>query len=99
MGVSTARISVAPASPARTSSLRIFSVQLAFNFCWSTIFFSFRRFGLAFFWLLALWLLILWMILAYRGVDRLAAWLQVPYLLWVAFAGYLNLGVWALNRP
>ena len=48
--------------------------------------------------LAALWALILWMILVFRRVDRLAAWLQVPYLLWVAFAGYLNWGVWVLNR-
>ena len=38
------------------------------------------------------------MILSFRQVDPLAAWLQVPYLIWVTFAGYLNLGVWLLNR-
>ena len=47
--------------------------------------------------LAALWLLILWMILTFRKVDRAAAWLQVPYLLWVTFAAYLNFGVWRLN--
>ena len=35
---------------------------------------------------------------AFRKVDRLAAWLQVPYVLWVTFAAYLNFGVWMLNR-
>ena len=44
-----------------------------------------------------LWVLILWMLLSFRKVDPLAGWLQLPYLLWVAFAGYLNLGVWFLN--
>ena len=47
---------------------------------------------------MALWVLILWMIFAFRKVDRLAAWLQVPYVLWVTFAAYLNFGVWMLNR-
>lgn len=44
-----------------------------------------------------LWALILWMIAAFAKVDRPAAWMQVPYLLWVSFAAYLNLGVWLLN--
>ena len=42
--------------------------------------------------------MILLLILSYRKVDPLAAWLQVPYLLWVTFAAYLNFGVWMLNR-
>ena len=98
MGAGAARIFRAPASPDRSLGLLLFFVQLAFNFFWSILFFNFQRFGLAFFWLLALWGLILWMILAFRRVDPLAAKLQIPYLLWVSFAGYLNLGVWILNR-
>ena len=97
MGAGAARIYLAPASRARTRSLLLFLVQLAFNFCWSIIFFNLRRFGFAFLWLIALWGLILGMILSFRQVDRTAAWLQVPYLLWVTFAAYLNLGVWTLN--
>ena len=57
----------------------------------------FQRFGFALLWLLVLWALILWMLLTFRKVDRIAAWLQIPYLLWVTFAAYLNLGVWLLN--
>ena len=79
-------------------NLLLFLVQLAFNFCWSIIFFNLRRFGFAFLWLIALWGLILGMILSFRQVDRTAAWLQVPYFLWVTFAAYLNFGVWMLNR-
>ena len=99
MGVGAARVYTAPPSPARTRGLRLFLVQLAINFCWSMIFFNIQSFGFAFLWLVALWLLILWMTLTYAKADRPAAWMQVPYLLWVAFAGYLNLGVWVLNRP
>ena len=97
MGIGAARIYRAPASQARTRSLILFLVQLGFNFFWSILFFRFRRFGLAFGWLLALWGLIVWMIRSFHQVDRPAAWLQVPYLLWVTFAAYLNLGVWLLN--
>ena len=98
MGISAARIYLAPASNARSRSLMLFLIQLAFNFFWSIIFFNFQNFGLAFIWLIALWVLILLMILSFRKVDKLAAWLQIPYLLWVTFAAYLNLGVWLLNR-
>ena len=65
---------------------------------WSLIFFNLQAFAFAFFWLLALWGLIIWMILTFRKVDPPAAWMQLPYLLWVTFAAYLNLGVWMLNR-
>lgn len=97
MGIGAARIYLAEPSPARTRSLRIFLLQLAFNFFWSILFFNFQAFGLALIWLLILWGLILWMIFSFRQVDLPAAWLQVPYLLWVTFAAYLNFGVWRLN--
>ena len=97
MGVGAARVYRQPPSGDRDRALRVYLVQLAFNFFWSILFFNLRAFGLALAWLAALWLLILWMILTFRKVDRAAAWLQVPYLLWVTFAAYLNFGVWWLN--
>ena len=98
MGVSAARIYLAPPSLARTRGLRLFFLQLFFNFFWSIIFFNLQAFGFALLWLLVLWGLILLMILTFRKTDAPAAWLQVPYLLWVTFAAYLNFGVWMLNR-
>ena len=98
MGIGAARICRSPISDGRTRSLRLFIAQLAFNFFWSLIFFNLQNFGFAFLWLIALWGLILWMILAFHKVDPAAAWLQVPYFLWVTFAAYLNFGVWMLNR-
>jgi len=98
MGVSAARVYLMPPSVARSRGLLLYLVQLFFNFFWSVIFFNFQAFGLAFVWLVVLWVLILWMILTFRRVDPLAAALQVPYLLWVTFAGYLNFGVWMLNK-
>ena len=97
MGIGAARIYMTPNSRIRSRSLRLFLIQLFFNFFWSIIFFNFRNFGFAFVWLAALWILIWGMLLNFRKIDRLAAWLQIPYLIWTAFAGYLNLGVWILN--
>ena len=98
MGFSAARIYLSEPSEARSGSLHLYLIQLAVNFFWSMIFFNLQAFGGALIWLIALWVLILWMILSFRRVDPLAAWLQIPYLLWVTFAGYLNAGVWLLNR-
>ena len=98
MGVSAARIAALPDSPRRTASLRLFCVQLGVNFCWSLLFFNLRAYAFAFLWLTLLWGLIVWMILSFFEQDGTAARLQIPYALWVFFAGYLNLGVWLLNR-
>ena len=97
MGIGAARVSLTPQSPERSRALNLFVVQLVVNFFWSLIFFNAQAFGFAFLWLLLLWLLIVWMIAAFRQVDKPAAQLQIPYLLWVTFAGYLNYGVWQLN--
>ncbi len=97
MGIGAARVYMTPASNKRSNSLLIFFVQLAFNFLWSIIFFNLKAYGAAFFWLLILWALIIWMIAAFSKLDRFAALIQIPYLLWVTFAAYLNLGVWLLS--
>ena len=98
MGFGAARVDLSPPSAARRSGLRVYGLQLFFNFFWTLIFFNLQAFGAAFLWLIALWGLILWMLLLFRKADPLAGWLQLPYLLWVTFAGYLNLAVWLLNR-
>lgn len=98
MGIGAARVWLAPPSRQRTRALAVFLLQLLFNFFWSIIFFNFQAFGFALLWLVALWGLILWMIFAFARVDQIAAALQIPYLLWVIFAAYLNAGVWGLNR-
>lgn len=97
MGIGAARVSLSRPSRMRTQSLGLFLLQLAFNFFWSILFFNLQWFGFALSWLVTLWILILWMTLLFHKTDPLSAWLQVPYLLWVAFAGYLNFGVWMLN--
>ena len=84
-------------SPERHLGLNLYITQLAVNFFWSLIFFNLRTYGFALAWLGGLWVLIVWMILAFRKTDPIAAWLQIPYLLWVSFAAYLNWGVWVMN--
>lgn len=98
LGLGAAAVWLAPASPDRTRALELFWGQLAVNFLWSPIYFICQAFAAAFFCLLGLWLLILWMIRAFSRVDQGAAWMQLPYLLWVSFAGYLALATWLMNR-
>ena len=98
MGIGAARVALTPRSRERSQGLNLMVAQLVVNFFWSLIFFNAQRYGFAFFWLLLLLGLVLWMTLVFRKTDRLAALLQLPYLAWLAFAAYLNLGVWYLNR-
>ena len=97
MGIGAARIWRSPASVMRKQSVILFAVQLAVNFVWSLLFFNAKVYGFAFIWLALLWILIVLMIRAFYQVDKTAAYLQIPYLLWVTFAGYLNFMVWQLN--
>ncbi len=82
----------------KNQALFIYGLQLAVNFFWSILFFNLRAFLPSFIWLLLLWVLVVIMIVRFGRIGKTAAWLQVPYLLWVSFAGYLNLMIWLLNR-
>lgn len=81
----------------RKKALVLYGVQLVVNALWSVLFFDLQRYLLSFFWLVFLWLLILAMYKAFSRINKTAGRLQIPYLLWVLFAGYLNLGIWLLN--
>lgn len=98
MGISATRISLTKPSQIRNQSLNIFVVQLIVNFFWSLLFFRAGAYGFALVWLMLLWVLVMWMILSFRKVDRKAALLQIPYLLWLTFAAYLNYEVWRLSQ-
>lgn len=76
----------------------LWALQLALNFSWSLLFFAGGYYLASLLCLAILWVAILAMIAAFAVVSRPAAWLQIPYLLWVTFAGYLNWAVWTLNR-
>jgi len=82
----------------KITALFIYALSLVFNFFWSIIFFNINAFLFAFIWLIVLWILILNTIIKYYKISKIAAYLQLPYLLWVTFAGYLNFAIWYLNR-
>ena len=98
MGVSAALIflSNAPAEE-KTKALFTYGVSLFVNFFWSIFFFNMQSFTLSFIWLLLLLGLIIFTVIDYFKINRLAAYLQIPYLIWVIFAGYLNLAIAILN--
>lgn len=98
MGVGAARIFMTEPTAARNRALIVYVVQLAVNFFWSIIFFNLQAYAFAFLWLILLWVLILTMIYLFCKVDKPAALIQIPYAIWVTFAGYLNLMIWLMNR-
>ncbi len=75
----------------------VYGYQLVVNFFWSIFFFRFEWYLFSFFWLLLLWALIFVTIRLFYRISKPAAYLLIPYLIWVTFAGYLNLGIWYLN--
>ncbi len=75
----------------------VFYLQLAANLLWSTIFFGLRNPGLAFAEILLLWVLILVTIIYFYKIDKRAAYLMIPYIVWVSFAAILNYSFWLLN--
>ena len=79
------------------SALTVYGINLFLNFFWSIIFFNMRAFLFSFIWLVILWIVILVMIIRFYRIRPIAGILQIPYLLWVTFAGYLNLAIFLLN--
>ena len=78
--------------------LGLFLLQLVFNALWTPLFFGMHRPGLALLDIIALWLAIAGTTISFYPVSRVAAYLFVPYWLWVSFATLLNAAIWWLNR-
>lgn len=98
MGISSYLILTSNASKEqKDGAMMLYWYQLAVNFLWPTFFFNFEWYFFSLLWLLLLWVLVLLMILAFYKIDKRAAWLNVPYLIWLTFAAYLNAMVWWLN--
>ncbi len=96
MGISAYMIYEGGCSTKR-SALGIYGAQLAVNFVWSLVFFNAKAFLLAFILIVILWILIASMIAAFHKCRPLAAYLQIPYFLWVTFAAYLTWSIYVLN--
>lgn len=84
-------------SSGRSGALLLYGIQLVFNVLWTVFFFNLHWYLFSFLWLAALWLLILLTTLRFWRERKSAGLLMLPYLAWVAFAGYLNLSIWLLN--
>lgn len=78
--------------------LKIYAINLFLNFLWTPIFFGLELRLFAFIWILVLDLVIVYMIMCFYKVNKKAAYLQIPYLIWSLFATYLNLSIYLLNR-
>ena len=80
-----------------TLQLKFYGIHLLLNMLWSIIFFSLGAYLFAFIWLFALWLTVLLMIITFYPVDKVSSLIQIPYLIWLSFAAYLNFGIYFLN--
>jgi len=98
MGYASYRVLTSGAEPQKIrQALILYGAQLFFNFLWTPVFFGLEWRLVAFLILLVLWVLIYLTMKAFSDIDELAGTLLLPYILWVTFAGYLNLGIYFLN--
>lgn len=74
-----------------------YGIQLVINSLWSLIFFGFSAYLFAFIWIILLLVSVVIMIVKFYKIDKKTAYLNVPYVLWILFAGFLNLGIYILN--
>ena len=99
MGISSYLVLVSDADREEIqNALKVYAFQLVVNFLWPTFFFNFQWYLFAFVWLVLLWVLVFIMIWRFKDVSKLAACLNIPYILWLTLAGYLNFSIWLLNR-
>ena len=98
MGIASYLVLVSNGAPNDImDAISAYLLQLGVNFFWSIFFFNFQAFFFSFLWLVLLWILIALTIYNFAQVSKTAAYLMIPYLIWVTFAGYLNLSIFLLN--
>jgi translocator protein len=97
MGISFYIILQSPKHEIKKQAILIFCIQIFLNFCWSFLFFKYHWLGIAFIEIILIWLSIITMIINFYKINKIAAYLQIPYLLWVSFASVLNGSIWYLN--
>jgi tryptophan-rich sensory protein len=98
MGISFFLIWKLEAGKQRNQAIVIFLVQLLLNFGWSFFFFYFQMIGVALIEIVLLWSTIVLMLTRFYKLKPLAAYLNIPYLMWVTFATMLNAAYFFLNR-
>jgi translocator protein len=98
MGTSAWLISRERYHRGRTTALAAYSIQLLLNAAWAPLFFGAKNIGAGLFVIVALWLSIAWTVREFALVKAGAAWMLVPYFIWVGFASALNFAIWKLNQ-
>ncbi len=98
LGISLFLIWKKSASKERNLAILVFLLQQALNFAWSFIFFYFNMIGFALVEIILLWASIIIMLILFRKIKPIAAYINIPYLIWVTFAAILNAGYYLLNR-
>ncbi len=76
----------------------VYAFHLLLNALWSIVFFGMQQMGWAFVEIVALWISIVATIVLFHRHSKLAAWLLIPYILWVSFASFLNYTIWQMNQ-
>jgi tryptophan-rich sensory protein len=98
MGVSSYLIKTASVdAETKSNAFLLYYYQLLVNFLWPIFFFNFGWYFFSLVWLILLWILVFFMIRQFAEISKPAAYLNIPYLIWLTFAAYLNAGVWWLN--
>lgn len=82
----------------KNEAIIIYSIQLVINSVWSLIFFGFGAYLLGFIWIVILAVTVIIMIVKFYNINKKAAYLNIPYILWILFAAYLNFGIYILNK-
>lgn len=85
-------------NPMKYTALILYGIQLFFNFIWSPIFFGLQMYGLSFLILVLLFIIVLLMTKQFFNISPISGLLQIPYIVWLVIAGYLNLSILLLNR-
>jgi tryptophan-rich sensory protein len=99
MGIASYLILMSQASQKSIiDALKVYGVQLFFNFMWTILFFNFKLYFFSFIWLAALLVLIIITTVKFYKISSKAGLLMIPYIAWVSFAAYLNLSIALLNK-
>ena len=98
MGLASYYIIVSEAETySKAMALIVYAIQLVMNFMWSIMFFNWGSFLAAFIWLIIMWVIVILCAIRFYRISRKATYLLFPYIVWLGFAAYLNMGAYVLN--
>lgn len=97
MGVAAYLVWIEKKNKTSKQAMQLYWIQLALNSMWSIVFFGLQQLFASSVIIILLWFMVLLTILKFNKISKKAAYLLIPYLLWITFASYLNISVWLLN--